>query len=305
MSAPCAASFVLPTYGREDEPFAALAGLLASMARCPGRLFEVVAVDQNPEPLAWDAVAWPPNVGFKLLRAAPAQSPAKNAALAACEGEIVAICDDDATYPPALVPALLDAFEADPALDLAFGTLVDASGRRISPALPPRRGRVRRAFRVLQLGGSAFSFFRRRALAGAAFDAALGFRGADRAGASEDVDFALQAFARSRLTLCLPELAVVHPRKPLAAIARRDAFEVGASLGYVMRKHRFGWAAPAAYVAWGLGLAALALLRGRGRLAAFHLVSAAGKLAGYLAPARYVARRSRPPSSHPPAPSSP
>ena len=115
-----------------------------------------------------------------------------------------------------------------------------------------------------------------------AFDEQLGL-GSDQAWSSgEEVDYLVRAIDVGAQIEYDPSLTVVHPDKSssragLQAIGARD----GASVGYILRKHRYSLAVVGGMMARPIGGAVLAVARLDGTRARFHLSTLRGRLLGY------------------------
>jgi len=77
-----------------------------------------------------------------------------------------------------------------------------------------------------------------------------------------------------------PDLVVVHPQesRPLRAVGARD----GASIGYLLRKHRYPLRTVAPMLVRPAGGVALSVLRNDRARAQFHAATLRGRLLGYL-----------------------
>jgi glycosyltransferase involved in cell wall biosynthesis len=241
---------VVATVGRTGE----LERLLASLDAQTHRDFRVLVVDQNED----DRVAALLDGHAVHLRSPLGLSRARNVALPHLEGDVVAFPDDDCVYPPDLlehVAARLDALDGvtgrEPwwTADAAVLTRDNLWNRAISFTIFLRRHVVERV-------GS--------------FDERLGLP----TSSGEEIDYLIRALDAGARIEYDPTLVVEHPRKAvdLTSVGARD----GASVGYILRKHRY----PPHVVAQ-------MLLRPTGgvvlhpRRARFHLATLRGRISGY------------------------
>jgi glycosyltransferase involved in cell wall biosynthesis len=238
---------VVATVGRTAE----LERFLASVDAQTHRDVRVVVVDQNSD----DSVAAVLAGRAVHLRSAPGLSRARNVALPHLEADAVAFPDDDCIYPHDLlerVAARLAGLDGvtgrEPwwTADAAVLTRDNLWNRAISFTIFLRRGVVEHV---------------------GAFDERLGLPSSS----GEEIDYLIRAVDAGMHIEYDPSLVVEHPRKH-ADVATRD----GKSIGYILRKHRYG-----------PGTVARMLLRPAGgallhpRRAGFHLATLRGRLQGY------------------------
>src|SRR4051812_6578850 len=202
---------VVATIGRVEE----LERLLASLDRQTHKDFRVLLVDQNDD----DRVVPLLREGIIRLRSAPGLSRARNAALQQVRADVVAFPDDDCTYPPDL-------------LERVAGRLADldgVTGREAwwttGAATLTRENLWNRAI--------SFTIFLKRDVVERVgdFDEALGLPSSS----GEEIDYLIRALDGGARIEYDPDLVVEHPRK-YADVAARD----GESIGYILRKHRYG-----------------------------------------------------------------
>jgi glycosyltransferase involved in cell wall biosynthesis len=241
---------VVATVGRIDE----LARFFASLDRQTHRDFRVLVVDQNDDdrivPLLAD--------GMVRLRAPRGLSGARNAALPHLRAEAVAFPDDDCIYPDDLLERVATRLE----------TLDGVTGREpwwtTSAAGLTRDNLWNRAI--------SFTIFLRRDIVERVgeFDESLGLP----ASSGEEIDYLIRALDSGARVEYDPAIMVDHPRKAIdaRAVAARD----GASIGYILRKHRYPKRTLARMLARPL-LGAIA----HPRRAGVHLATLRGRLRGY------------------------
>jgi glycosyltransferase involved in cell wall biosynthesis len=260
---------VVATVDRSEE----LRVLLDSLERQTHRGFRVLLVDQNEDDRLAGVLDGRP---FEVVRLAADRglSRARNAALPHLQADAVAFPDDDCAYPDGLLADVAGRLAADPALDGVTGRAVDGDGRSSSSWQDDRAELTRDN---LWNRAISYTIFLRRTLVErvGAFDERLGLP----ASSGEEIDYLIRAVDGGARVEYDPALVVRHERetRPAGAIGARD----GASIGYVLRKHRY----PSRTVARMLvrpagGVLAAVAQRDRER-ARFHLGTLRGRLLGY------------------------
>jgi glycosyltransferase involved in cell wall biosynthesis len=271
---------VVATLGRTTE----LGELLDSLAAQTHRPRTVIVVDQNADDRV-GAVLDAHGGGLELvrLRSPRGLSRARNAGLAAATGAVLGFPDDDCAYPPDLLARVAEAFEADPALDLLAGRTAEPSGRA-SSRWPDEAGPITLG-RVWHAGNSASTFVRRPLLDRVGpFDERLGLGSGTPWSAGEDVDLLVRALRGGATARHDPSL-VVHHRlgepagAELVAIGRRD----GASVGFLIGRHRLGCRVLARMLVRPVGGIVAALARRDVTRARFHGATWRARLRGYRA----------------------
>jgi glycosyltransferase involved in cell wall biosynthesis len=259
---------IVATVDRVDE----LEGLLASLDRQTFRDFRVIVVDQNSDERLMGVIR---RNDVTHLRSERGLSRARNAALGHVTADVVAFPDDDCRYPDDLLERVAERF-ADETLDGLTGREVAADGRsssswRLDAATLTRANLWNRAI--------SFTIFLRRATIArvGAFDEALGLPTAS----GEEIDYLIRALDIGARIEYDPDLVVVHPDKPVdrVTVGARD----GASLGYILRKHRYPLRTVGGMLGRPVGGAMLALARRDAARAAFHVSTLRGRLRGYRA----------------------
>ena len=265
---------VVATVGRVDE----LEALLDSLEHQTHHDFRVVLVDQNGDGRVGALVD---GRGFDVVRLAAERglSRARNAALPHLDADVIAFPDDDCVYPDDLLERVALRLAAEPALDGVTGRAVDAAGGS-SPSWKPDRALLTRD--NLWNRAISFSVFLRRALVEQVgpFDESLGLGAGTAWSSGEEIDYLVRALDAGARIEYDPELAVVHPQetRPLQAVGARD----GASIGYLLRKHRYPLRTVAPMLVRPAGATALSLLRNDTARARFHAATLRGRLRGYL-----------------------
>jgi glycosyltransferase involved in cell wall biosynthesis len=241
---------VVATVGRTAE----LERFLASLDAQSHREFRVLVVDQNDDdrilPLLGERVA--------RLRSAPGLSRARNVALPELTADVVAFPDDDCVYPPDLLERVAVRIEG-------VDGVVGREPWWTTPAATLTRDNLwNRAI--------SFTIFLRRAVVEriGAFDERLGLPSSS----GEEIDYLIRALDAGARIEYDPSLVVEHPRKDvdLAVVGARD----GASIGYILRKHRYPKRVVARMLLRPAGGALLQPRRAR-----FHLATLRGRVGGY------------------------
>jgi GT2 family glycosyltransferase len=129
--------------------------------------------------------------------------------------------------------------------------------------------------------GISFGIFLRRELAERVgrFDEELGLGAGTPWSSGEEIDFLIRAVAAGGRIEYDPSLVVFHEEKEPADL-RRLGYRDGASVGYLLRRHRYPLRKRARMLLRPLAGAAVAALRRDRPRAAFHLATLRGRLAG-------------------------
>ena len=256
---------VVATVDRVDE----LGRLLESLERQRHRDFRVLLVDQNDDGRVERVLAGHPALSVERLRAPRGLSRARNVALPLVRGDIVAFPDDDCAFPDDLLERVAARLAADPALDGVTGRAPGPASWKHDAAVLTRENLWNRAI--------SFTIFLRRAAVERVgrFDEALGLPSSS----GEEIDYLIRALDQGARIEYDRTLVVIHPDKPFDAVAvgARD----GASIGYILRKHRYRPATIARMVVRPAGGILLALARRDRAGARFHLATLRGRLEGY------------------------
>lgn len=270
---------VVATVGRTDE----LGRLLRSLDHQTHTAFRVLVVDQNPDDRLEPVLAGHPGLEVLRLRSEPGLSRARNAAAPHLQADVVGWPDDDCFYPDSLLADVAGVFRERPWVDGVSGQAADPHGRpsgrwgqepcEITPDT------------VWNRATSHTIFLRRHALEAAGlFDEAFGLGSGTPWHSGEEIELLVRAMRGGARVLYEPAVVILHPAKASTpdqerALARRD----GASVGYILARHRYGSRMLARMATRPIGGAALALLHRNPRLARMHLDVLRGRLAGYRA----------------------
>jgi glycosyltransferase involved in cell wall biosynthesis len=273
-------SLVVSTKGRVQE----LQRLLASLKTQSFRAFDVVVVDQNPDNRLESLLAsdW----GFGLRRVhRPTDSGlsrGRNVGWRESGAEFVLFPDDDCWYPSGFLAYAAKRL-ADTGADVLTGRAADAQGRSINGRFETRAQRVgRRKVWTTQIEWVAI--FRRSLLQSLdGYDPGLGVGAATPWQACEGQDIVLRALKLGAVCWYDPELFGHHAElaaaHPDAAMIRKGR-AYGRGMGYVLRRHGWGWGARLYWIARPTVRAVLSLLRWNGSAARYAEQVAIGRLEG-------------------------
>jgi GT2 family glycosyltransferase len=269
---------VVATLGRVEE----LDRFLRSLAAQTHQGFRVILVDQNEDDRLAPVLERYRSLELARLQSAPGLSRARNAGLRRVRAELVAFPDDDCSFPEDLLEHVARSFIPRPELDGLTGRAADEQGRS-SPSWSPVGAMLTRA--NLWNRTISFSIFLRRKVVEQVgpFDEQLGLGSGHPWSSGEEIDYLVRAVDAGARIEFDPKIVVVHENKELApaafrAVGARD----GASVGYILRKHRY----PAGTLGWMLvrpvgGVLRALATRDAGR-ARFHLATLAGRLRGLV-----------------------
>jgi GT2 family glycosyltransferase len=255
---------IVATIGRVDE----LRSFFDSLVRQTATDFRVIVVDQNDDDRLRPVLA---NRPFEVLRLTSSRglSRARNAALAKVEADVVAFPDDDCVYPDDLLERVAERFAAARKLDGQIGRGDTPAAWATEPAMLTRENLWNRAI--------SYAIFLRRDVVERVgpFDETLGLPSSS----AEEIDYLIRALDAGARIEYDPSLVVHHgaERRDRREVANRD----GASIGYILRKHRYPPRTVARMLVRPAGGVLLACMRNDRARAAFHLSTLRGRLRGY------------------------
>ena len=266
---------VLATVGRTDE----LARFLGSLAAQDYPRARVLLVDQNPDDRLEPVVATAA-VDVVRLRSEPGLSRARNAALPHLTADVVAFPDDDCVYPPGLLSLVAARLAGQQELAGLTGRAVGFDGG-VSASWRTDAARLRRD--DLWNRAISFTIFLRSSVVDEVgpFDEQLGLGAGTPWHSAEEIDYLIRALDRGAAVEYDPELVVLHD-----VGAATPA--IGASIGYLLRKHRYSPRVVGRMLVRPVGGAVAALVRLDGGTARYRLATLRGRIRGYLG-----ARRSK------------
>ena len=268
---------VVATVDRTAE----LERLLGSLERQTHRSFRIVLVDQNEDDRLTDLLRRHPSLEIEHIREQRGLSRARNAGLSRVGADVVAFPDDDCVYPEDLLERVAHRFAADPSLGGLTGRAADLTGSS-SPSWPRAPAELTRE--NMWNRAISFAIFLRGSVVGAVggFDEELGLGSGRPWSSGEETDYVVRAVDAGARIGYDPELVVPHDEKTFTAAALRVAgARDGASVGYILRKHRYPALTVARMLIRPAGGAALALARRDRARAAFHRSTLRGRLLGY------------------------
>jgi GT2 family glycosyltransferase len=265
---------VVATVGRVEE----LERLVASIARQTHRRIRVLLVDQNDDDVLDPIVSRHGTLAITRLECRRGLSRARNTGLARIDADLVGFPDDDCVYPDDLLERVAHRFAADAELAGLAGRAADERGD--SSASWSREGAVLTRENVWNRAIS-FTIFLRSSLVAevGGFDEQLGLGSGTRWSSGEEIDYLVRALDTGARIEYDPSLIVIHAqeRRPLWSVGARD----GASVGYILRKHRYSIRTVGAMLVRPVAGALLALARRDGARARFHLATLRGRVLGY------------------------
>ena len=268
---------VVATVGRVGE----LARLLASVEAQSLPRVRVIVVDQNDDTRLTKVLE---GRGLELehLRSDAGLSRARNAALDHLRADVVAFPDDDCVYPPGVLQRVAERLAADADLDGLTGRAEDASGVsstswKTDPAVLTDDNLWNRAI--------SYTIFLRRTVIErvGAFDEQLGLGSSEPWASAEEIDYLIRAIRGGARIEYDQSLVVSHDvRLDDELIGARD----GASVGYLLRKHRYPTTSVARMLARPLGGVVVSLARGDRARASYHAATFRGRIRGYRGASR-------------------
>jgi glycosyltransferase involved in cell wall biosynthesis len=266
---------ILATVDRAWE----LGRLLDSLERQTHSGFRLIVVDQNEDDRVAEALTGR-RIDMLHLRSERGLSRARNVGLAEIAADIVCFPDDDCIYPDDLLERVARRFAADPGLGGLTGREVDADGRsspswkRDTPVLTDDN---------LWNRAISFTIFLRREVVAAVgnFDEELGLGSGRPWSSGEEIDYLVRALRSGARIEYDPALTVTHDARPLdpselGALRYRD----GASVGYILRQHRYSLRTRGQMLFRPFGGALVSLLRLNTAQARVHFATLRGRLVG-------------------------
>jgi GT2 family glycosyltransferase len=263
---------VVATVGRVDD----LGRLLDSLERQTHRAFAVRVVDQNTDDRLRPVLAAHPGLDLAHVRSQRGLSRARNAVLGSLDADVVAFPDDDCTYPEGLLERVARRLDEDPGLEGVTGRAAASDGAS-SPSWKPESALLTRE--NLWNRAISFTIFLRRELVArvGAFDEQLGLGSGTPWHSGEEIDYLVRAVDAGARIEYDPSLVVTHEVRDDHELGFRD----GASIGYLLRKHRYPPRVLARMLARPVGGVAVSLARRDRERAGFHAATLRGRLAGY------------------------
>lgn len=268
---------MVATVDRVEE----LDALFASLERQTLRAFRVLLVDQNEDDRLDPVLRKHASLEVEHLRAARGLSRARNAALRRIHSTFVAFPDDDCVFPEDLLERVAGRFAGDPGLGGLSGRAADSLGRSASSW---ERDRAELTRENLWNRAISFAVFLRASVVRAVgeFDEQLGLGSGAPWSSGEETEYLVRAVDAGARIEYDPELVVLHEEKAFspAALSELGARD-GASVGYILRKHRYPLRTVGRMFARPIGGAVIALARRDRARVRFHVSTLRGRMLGY------------------------
>ena len=258
--------------------------LFASLDRQTHRRFRVVLVDQNEDDRLEAVVAAHPELDLVHVHSERGLSRAKNRGLQELRADVVATPDDDCAYADELLEHVARRFEAEAGLDGLSGKSVGRDGR--ASASWERDAAVLTHDNLWNRLNSG-AMFLRSSVVGAVggFDEQLDLGSGTPWSLGSEIDYAVRAVRAGARIVYDPDLTVIHDEKPRSpAELRAFGYREGASVGYILRKHRYPTRVLARMLVRPIGGALLSLVRLDLERARYHLATLVGRVRGYRGP---------------------
>jgi glycosyltransferase involved in cell wall biosynthesis len=279
-----ALSVIVSTLGRHQE----LAGLLRSLRGQSSQDFELILVDQNPQPglaaLVEDEPLSPFPTRYLHTPDEKGLSRGRNRGLAVASGEFVVFPDDDCWYPANFIELGIRKLRDGP-WDALTGRPTGEDGKPIHGRFEARAQQITRS-NVWTTQIEWIAFWRRDLLVRlGGFDELIGLGAASPWQSAEGQDLMLRALAAGARCWYDPDLnahdkGFDRRQADAAFVAKARAY--GRGLGHVMRKHRVGYRTSLYYLSRSVGGSIIAAISRELPLARFHAATAVGRLEGIL-----------------------
>jgi len=269
-------SLIVPTIHRTSE----LERLLESLQEQAGD-FEVIVVDQNPDDRVVRIIERFSDA-LTLIRVPSSKgaSRARNAGLDAARGEIVAFPDDDAWYPPGLLPQIDELFTSHPEFDgfCVRGTDEDGNDAGIRWLEHPA---VINRFNIWRTSIEFSMFFRSAAVSDLRFNEQLGPGATTGWDCGEGTDLMLRMLDRGCTFNYEPRLVVHHPSSASCPPSEAKTLAYARGIGRVLHLNGYAPTAAAVLCFGPFARAAIGVARFDFRAAALNSKIALSRFAGY------------------------
>jgi len=254
----------------------ALEHFLTSLDFQTHRRFRVIVVDQNTDHRL-DRVLEATGFDVLHLRSEPGLSRARNVGLRRATADVIAFPDDDCAYEQGLLAHVGGLLAGEPGLDGMTGRSVDRGGRS-SPSWE-QDAAVLTAGNLWNRAISYTIFLRREVVERVgSFDERLGLGSGEPWSSGEEIDYLIRAVKAGARIRYDPSLTVHHQEKD-DDVGFRD----GATVGYLLRKHRYPARTVARMLVRPAGGVVASVVRGDRARARFHSATLRGRLRGYRA----------------------
>ena len=272
-------SLIMVTGGRTTE----VGEFMQSLTRQSCQDFELIIVQQNEdERLAPIVAAFEGKFPFQVVRSLPRLiNHSRNVGATFAQGEILGFPDDDCLYPPDLLVEI-DRALAPGGPDVFSGVAISPAGGLGSGRWHDAAGPITRE--TVWTSAIEFNLFIRRTLFDdiGGFDQAMGLGTPFASGDAQDL--ILAAMRAGGRAVYDPSVRVIHPDKRLTPVAVQRAYDYGAGMGYVLRKHHMRVGVWLTFLLRPAAGIAVSLLRRHTLDARYYWLTFRGRLAGLLAP---------------------
>jgi glycosyltransferase involved in cell wall biosynthesis len=266
---------VVATVGRTTE----LDALLTSLGKQSHKDFRVLVVDQNDDDRAGEILAGHSELFIERLRSPRGLSRARNVGLERVASDLVAFPDDDCTYGAGLLEDVARRFAGDASLDGLTGRTEDAAGG--TPASSKRDSTTLTDDNLWNRGSSAAMFLRTDVVRRVgSFDESLGVGSGTLWSSAEEIDYLVRAVRGGARIVYDPVVTVGHA---LRVDDPARGFRDGASVGYLLRKHRYPPRVLARMLVRPVGGAVVALAHRDVERSQYYVQTLRGRIRGYLA----------------------
>jgi glycosyltransferase involved in cell wall biosynthesis len=281
-------SIVIPTLGRREE----VLRLLQSLEDQSLRGFEVIVVDQNDDDRLAKILAhrsWRFSLAHVRTPGQRGASRARNAGLRQSRGSKILFADDDCWYAPWIL-AKSSALFTTTGAHIVSGRAANTAGKNINGRFEESSQWVNRR-NIWTTSIEWMIFFQREALEAVnGFDETVGI-GADTPWqAAEGQDVVLRALAAGYTCYFDPSLYGFHPEQQTAMASpelRGKARAYGRGMGYVLRRHNYGWVEAFYWIIRPLASVLIQMASGTMSCALYHLNASRGRWEGW----HWTARR--------------
>jgi len=271
-------SLIVATVDRTNE----LERLLASLDAQTFKDLEVIVVDQNCDDRLVPVLRTHEGLRIRRLHSERGLSRARNVALPAAHGDVIALPDDDCWYPDDLLAAVTQWFETHPEFDALSTGARSPDNKLMAPKWAPGPCRCTKE-NVCHCAVSFTVFMRRRVVEAVGFfNEDIGTGSASRHQSGEDSDYFIRICERGFPMWYQPALTVYHPELQAVERLRRKAYGYALGVGYVLRIHNYSWWYFSKILARSLGGAVVSLCKGDLARASTYLRRAAGQFQGYV-----------------------
>ncbi|MFD2616166.1 glycosyltransferase family 2 protein [Terrilactibacillus laevilacticus] len=231
-------SLILTTINRTDE----IEKFIESLLIQEYSNYELIIVDQNDDDRLLNIVNYFKNkIELKYVKSLKGLSIGRNIGIKYASGEIIAFPDDDCWYDNNLLEKVYRFFYNNPKYDGLTGLPVDEFGRASIGRFDQSSGDVNQ--RNVWARGISYTIFVKINVINkvGTFDEKLGVGANTLWGSGEETDFLLNALKLGKKIYYEHKITVHHPNptKTYNANVIKKAFNYGAGMGRVLKKHNY------------------------------------------------------------------